>query len=111
MNLSAWPASHKFKNTPTEVDGILFHSKKEATRYRMLCLLQKAGDIKDLAWQVHYPLNVNNQKICTYIADFVYFDVKLDKVVTEDTKGYRTPEYKLKRKLMLAVYGIEIRET
>ena len=109
--LSKWPGGHKFKNTPTEVDGILFQSKKEATRWRMLLLLQKAGKIKDLSRQVSYRLDVNEQKICTYIADFLYHDVDLDRLVVEDVKGVRTPEYKLKRKLMLAIYGIEIKET
>jgi hypothetical protein len=48
------------------------------------------------------------ERECSYVADFVYY-VNGQQIV-EDTKGYRTPEYKIKRKLMLSVYGIRIKE-
>lgn len=98
----------KFGNHKTVVDGITFDSKAEATRYSVLKVLQSAGVVTDLRLQVPYELAVNGLKICRYIADFVY---TMDgKEVVEDVKGMRTPEYKLKRKLMLAVFGIEIQE-
>ena len=50
------------------------------------------------------------EKECAYIADFTYFDVNIDEYVVEDTKGFRTTDYKIKRKLMLHVHGIRIRE-
>ena len=98
----------KFGNHKTVVDGITFDSKAEATRYSVLKVLQAAGVVTQLRLQVPYDLTVNGLKVCRYIADFVYM---MDgKEVVEDVKGMRTPEYKLKRKLMLAVFGIEIQE-
>lgn len=98
----------KFGNKKTVVDGITFDSKAEATRYSTLKVLEKANIVADLRLQVPYELTVNGLKVCRYIADFVY---TMDgKEIVEDVKGMRTPEYKLKRKLMLAVFGIEIQE-
>jgi len=98
----------KFGNKKTVIDGITFDSKAEATRYSTLKVLESAGVVTQLRLQVPYELTVNGLKVCRYIADFVY---TMDgKEVVEDVKGMRTPEYKLKRKLMLAVFGIEIQE-
>ena len=94
----------KYRNKITVVDGIRFHSKKEANRY---CELRMLGIAFDR--QVKYPLYVNKELICNYVADFVYKDG--DDVVVEDVKGVKTPEYKLKKKLMKAIYHIEIKET
>ncbi len=105
MNLQV----NKYRNKPTEVDGIRFASKREATRYQELRLLERAGVIKGLWLQVRFPLKVNEQLICTYVADFQYFED--GKSIVEDSKGHRTPEYKLKKKLMRALYQIEIKET
>jgi len=99
----------KYRNKRTEVDGIMFDSKKEAKRYSVLKILEKEGVIKDLRLQVPYKLEVNGVLICTYRADFVYI---LDpQIIVEDCKGLRTPIYKLKRKLMRAIHNIEILET
>jgi hypothetical protein len=102
-------APSKYKAKRTEVDGIVFASKREATRYQDLKVMQQHGLISGLTLQPKYPLEVNGVKICTYIADFLYFEN--GERITEDTKGVKTPAYKLKRKLMLAIYGIAIRET
>lgn len=106
---------HKFRAIPTTVDNIRFSSKKEAKRYQELKILEKAGAVSDLRLQVPYELAVNGMKICKYVADFVYqgwdYDDKTWFTVIEDCKGYKTPEYKLKAKLMKAVHGIEILET
>lgn len=111
----------KFGAVKTVVDGITFHSKKEAKRYADLMLLQKAGKIKKLELQPEYEIIVNGKKICKYIADFVYHerDEEHEKnggspywtIVTEDVKGVRTGIYRLKKKLVEAVYGIRIKET
>ena len=100
----------KYQAVPTEVDGIKFPSKKEANRYRQLALLVKAGEISGLRLQVSYDISVNEHHICRYIADFEYV-TSHGAIVTEDVKGMRTPVYKLKKKLMLAVHGIEITES
>ncbi len=103
------PKRHKYGAQRTQVDGIWFPSKKEAHRYAELRLLEQSNIITHLRMQVRFPLIVNDVKISEYRADFVYFE--RTRQVVEDSKGYRTPEYRLKRQLMLAIFGIEIRET
>ena len=93
-------------------------STKEHRRAVRLRVLERAGLIRDLRGQVTYELipaqRDSNGKIieraCKYIADFVYFDCEKGKEVVEDTKGFRTKEYNIKRKLMLWVHGIRIQE-
>lgn len=99
----------KFGNIKAEAEGFTFSSKKEKARWMDLRLEERAGAIKDLKRQVVYPLEVNGMLICDYIADMVYERNGL--VVCEDAKGFKTPEYKLKAKLMLACHGVEILET
>ena len=101
----------KYNAIETEVDGIRFHSKKEAIRYQELKLMERAGEIKDLQLQVKYSLDVNGVHICNYIADFVYFDYRFSKVIVEDTKGKRIQPYPIKKKLMKACHNIDIFET
>lgn len=121
----------KYNNKKIEVDGMTFDSKKEANRYKELSLLQKAGEISGLQTQVRYVLIPAQREVsdevytkgenkgkykpgkllereCTYVADFVYY--KDGKVIVEDTKGFRTKEYIIKRKLMLYVHHIQIKE-
>lgn len=113
-------------------DGILHDSTKEARRWNELKLLERAGVIKGLQRQVKYIL-VPKQEVayerispktgkrlkdgvrtleqeCAYIADFVYQDAKSGELIVEDTKGVKTKEYIIKRKLMLWLYGISIKE-
>ena len=107
----------KYHSKKTIVDGIKFDSKKEANRWLELKLLERAGEISHLQRQVKYEL-IPSQKIggkvveraCSYIADFVYHELASNEVVVEDTKGFKTPDYIIKRKLMLQVHGIQIRE-
>jgi hypothetical protein len=99
----------KYGAKKTEVDGILFDSILEAKRYSQLKLWQKAGVISDLRLQVPYVLTVNEMSVGKYLADFVYNKDGVE--VIEDSKGFLTKEYKLKKKLMKAIYGIEIYES
>ena len=105
----------KYKNRKLAIDGEVFDSQKEARRYRELALLQRAGQISDLKRQVRYELIPTQriggkvvEKSCAYIADFVY--TENGETVVEDTKGFRTKDYIIKRKLMLYVHGIRIKE-
>lgn len=105
----------KYHAKKTELDGITFDSRKEARRYAELRLLERSGAIHNLRRQVRYELipvqkkdGKTIERACHYIADFVYEEN--GKTVVEDVKGYRTKEYVLKRKLMLQVHGIEVRE-
>ena len=101
----------KYRAIPTVIDGIRFDSKKEAKRYQDLKLLERAGKIRNLVVDkkcLKYSLDANGVHICNYVADFGY--VEDGKLVIEDAKGFKTPVYKLKKKLMKAIHGIEIQE-
>lgn len=106
---------HNIKTTTS--DGITHDSQAEARRWIELNLLVRAGEITDLKRQVKFvliPAQKDGKKTiereCSYLADFVYTDLKTGKRVVEDTKGVRTEVYKIKRKLMLYVHHISIRE-
>ena len=124
----AWKSTNKYSSKKVVIDGITFDSKREANRYKELCFLERAGQIKNLKIQVKYTLiPAQFEKVwkprkktfergkclereCSYIADFVYVDIKTGDIVVEDTKGFKTKDYIIKRKLMLYVHGIRIRE-
>jgi hypothetical protein len=106
---SARPRRNKFGAIPTVVDGRRFDSRREAARYAELRILERAGQISGLECQPSFPLVVGTVKIGTYRADFRYRDAAGSEI-TEDVKGVRTAVYRLKAKLMLAIYGIAIRE-
>lgn len=106
----------KYHNRKVTRDGETFDSVKEYRRFCELRLLERAGAVTDLRRQVKFEL-IPAQRIdgkvveraCSYVADFVY--IENGQQVVEDAKGMRTQEYRLKRKLMLWVHGIRIRET
>lgn len=91
------------------IDGLRFASQREGRRYQELCLLQKAGEITNLQCQVRFPLPVNGDLVCTYVADFTYRTKEGIDVVT-DAKGVMTDVYKIKKKLMWSIYRIIIEE-
>lgn len=103
----------KYRSQPVMVDGCRFDSKREARRYAELKLLHGAGQIRNLRLQVRYPIAVKGLDVCEYIADFVYDEPDGDgwRHVVEDAKGHKTAVYRLKKKLMWACHGIEVRET
>lgn len=122
---------NKYKNKKVFLDGKTFDSQKEAKRYVYLRELQKQGTISELREQVKFTLipmqreesaevyvkgskkgELKQGKVLeretSYIADFTY--MQDGKMVVEDTKGFKTKEYILKRKMMLYFYGIRIKE-
>ena len=101
---------NKYRNKKTEVDGILFDSKKEAKRYIELKTLEQLGVIKCLRLQVPYVLFEKSKygRVVKYIADFVYEQDM--EIIVEDVKGIKTDVYKLKKRIMAEKYGIVIRE-
>lgn len=107
--LTKAPRRSKFGNRRTIVDGVNFASAKEAKRYGELKLLQRGGRISDLVLQPRFPLSVNGDLVCTYVGDFAYREG--GQAIVEDSKGVETPEFKLKKKLMRACLGIEVRIT
>ncbi len=121
----------KYHAQKMTVGGIQFDSKKEATRYSELVLLERAGRIQGLERQVKFVLIPAQREFCneiytkgkkkgcfkpgkllekelSYVADFVYTED--GKQVVEDAKGFKTKDYIIKRKLMLWVHGIRIKE-
>jgi hypothetical protein len=99
-----------------------YASKREAKRAAELKLLEKASEIIKLREQVKYELIPAQyvdgkcvERACNYVADFVYVEPGYrpfqDIQIVEDAKGYRDPVYRIKRKLMLHVHGVRIRET
>lgn len=120
----------KYKNKKIDVDGIIFDSKREANRYLYLKSLLRAKKITDLELQKKFELipaqyttykrygrggkQLKDGKVCLeraviYKADFVYKDAA-GNVIVEDAKGKRTKDYVIKRKLMLYVHNIKVRE-
>lgn len=122
----------KYYNVKTKTsDGLIFDSHKEARRWEQLRMLEKAGKIVELERQVSYELLPNQyetyerfsktgkrlkdgqrlvERKVDYVADFVYHDAERGELIVEDTKGVKTKDYILKRKLMYLVHGIKIRE-
>lgn len=121
------PSPSKYGNRKVTRGVMTFDSEKEYRRYCELSLLERAGKVSDLRRQVKFVLipsqyepdtigkrgGVKRGKLIerevSYVADFVYTED--GKTVVEDTKGFRTADYILKRKLMLYIHGIRIRET
>lgn len=119
---------NKYGNRKIAFDGQTFDSKKEMRHYTELLLLEKAGKIKDLQRQVKFPLIPAQrepdiigpkgghkpgkliEREVSYVADFVYTDLQTGQTVVVDTKGFRTKEYTIKRKMMLYFHGIRIKE-
>jgi hypothetical protein len=101
--------THKYNAIPVTIDGIKFASKKEGRRYVALKAEERAGAIQALTLQPRFKLKINGTLIATYVADFAY--MRDGKQVIEDVKGVKTRVYKMKRKMMKAIYGIDIYET
>lgn len=106
----------KYKNRRVTVDGETFDSMREYNRWCELKLLERAGEITGLERQVRLELLPKQEvdgkvaeRAITYVADFVYKEK--GKFVIEDCKGFRTDVYRIKKKLVLAKYGVVIRET
>ena len=107
---------NKYHNRKIVREGGTYDSIKEYRRAKELELLEKGGVIKDLKRQVRFEIIPSQrgedgkvvERAVTYVADFVYFEG--DKLIVEDTKGFRTKDYIIKRKLMLYMHGVQIKE-
>lgn len=87
-----------------ESEGALrFDSKAEARRYVKLKDLEDKNIITNLQRQVSFRLEVNDQLITTIRPDFLYTSVESGKVIIEDVKGYPTPDWKMRWKLLQAL--------
>lgn len=116
MNHSIDYKQNKYKNKKVIYDGITFDSKKEGAYYLKLKLLEEKGIIKDLQLQKEYilqesfKLNNKTYRKISYKADFEYFSTIDNKIHVVDTKGFKTKEYLLKKKMLAYKYGIELEE-
>ena len=100
----------KYGNQTCVLEGKRFDSIREARRWQELRLMEKAGVIQDLRWQVKFVLvpPQAGMRGVDYVADFVY--TENGKQVVEDAKGMKTKDYVIKKKLMLWMHGIRIKE-
>lgn len=96
----------KYRAKPEIVDNIRFASQKEARRYRELRLLERSGEIGFLELQPRFDFDINGVKLGFYKADFRYIQNGIK--ITEDSKGFSTPVFKLKRKLLKALHGVDL---
>lgn len=105
----------KYHAKKTVVDGIQFDSAKEAKRFTKLRALEEEGKIQHLRLQVPFELVPSFEcdgvkyRGMSYVADFVYY--RDGKQVVEDCKGFKTAEYKLKKKLMAYINHANIEES
>lgn len=126
--MSGFHPKNKYHAKKVSILGVEFDSKKEGMRWLLLKDMERAGEIRDLQRQVSFELlpaiwrdevvhlktkdKVERrlvQRAVHYVADFVY-TTREGRTIVEDTKGVRLPEYILKKKMMLALKGIEITE-
>jgi hypothetical protein len=100
----------KYANETVDLGGVRFDSKREARRWGELQLMERVGRICDLRRQVRYRLEVNGLHVCDYLADFTYQEE--GELVVEDVKSppTRTAVYRVKKKLLKALMGLDIRE-
>lgn len=97
----------KYGNRIVIVDGEKIHSKGEAKRWKELKQLESIGEITGLVRQIKFQLV---KGVC-YKCDFLYYNIQKREWIVEDFKGYKTTEYKMKKKLMLELLNLEIKET
>lgn len=99
---------NKYSSQIIEFDGHKFRSKREYNYYLLLKAMQTLGQITDLQLQVPFELNQGGTHSLKYYADFVFIEEGVKKII--DVKGFRTALYRKKKKLMLKIYGVEIKE-
>lgn len=101
----------KYRAKPTTINGTRYASQKEAAYCEQLKLLERSGNIRNLELQPKFPLIVDGIKVATYIADAAFFENNARVIVDVKSKPTKTPVYRLKIKLLKALYpGIDHRE-
>lgn len=105
--------TRKYRNEPVVVNGLHFASKAEGARYMGLYVAVQMGEIRDLEIHPRFPLVIHGEDCGDYEADFGYVVVSTGERVIEDVKSAPTrklPTYRLKARLVWALYGLKIRE-
>ena len=103
---------NKYNAKKTQFMVFKYDSKWEAERYGQLVSMERAGVIEDLERQVSFNIMINDEKICRYIADYTYIKINEDgskEKIVEDAKGVQTTDFIIKKKLMKAIYNINIK--
>lgn len=100
--------TNKYNAKRVLLDGICFDSKAEANYYAALKLREKANEVTDIELQRWYDLIVNGVLVARYRADFTFYDRLLRNRRIIDVKGVETRDFKMKRKLMKACFGLDI---
>lgn len=111
------PRAPKYGNKRVTIGERVFASMREADRFAVLSQQQAAGLITGLQCQVRFVLapavdlgEKRRKPALRYFADFVYIDVATGEKIVEDAKGMSTPEYRIKRHLMMSEHGLLVRE-
>lgn len=103
----------RYRSSPVTTDGIRFASRIEERRYTELRLMERAGEIFDLACHPKFEVVINGQHYCTYTADFAYLDKTQKIEIIEEVKSKATrtePSYRLRRKAAELFHGITVTE-
>ncbi len=100
----------KYRNIRVKTSDGTFDSKGEMRRWLWLRELERRGELRDLRRQIKYSIDINGHHICDYVADFVFICCQSGLEVVEDFKGHIiTGEFKLKKKMLRALYGIDVK--
>lgn len=102
----------KYRNKKTVIDGFKFDSKKEANRYLIYKDEKERKRILDFKMQVKYKFIINGQLVCSYVSDFVikHLDGRTEVIDVKSEMTRKLPVYRIKKKLMKAIYNIEVKE-
>lgn len=100
----------KYHNVPTVVGNIRFDSKREANWYLGLLAMEQKGEVATIILQPRYPIIVNGIRVADYHADFAFTETETGRIRVVDVKGFRTRMYRLKKKLVEALYSVVIEE-
>jgi len=104
MRRSPFRRRNKFGAVKTKVDGVMFDSRLESQWYEYLKILGTAGLIEGLELQKEFVITIQDKQICTYIADYFFFDKAKQRWIIGDAKGVETDVFKIKKKLVMALY-------
>lgn len=99
---------NKYGAKRTTLDGITFASKAESAYYAKLKQRETAGEVANVELQKRYAMTIGGFLICTYVSDFDFYDITEKRQRTVDTKGVITDVFRIKRKLMKAIHGIDV---
>lgn len=109
LRLPSKKKPNKYGAKKTIVDGITFDSKREAAYYGELKIREKLGEVSAVELQRPFKLlGPKGELLCTYKCDFAFWDHIVDRFRVIDVKGIETRDFKIKKRMMRAMNGIEV---